>query len=82
MNIQFCLNGLHFCKRLSVEFHEARSNVIIRFDRNDEDPPIADMTGPGFLDDDFYDIVNPVLIDHKFDHNLRQERHFVLMAPV
>ncbi len=69
-------------KRASVEFHESRTDVIVRLNRNDEYPAIANMSAPGFLDHDFYDVVHPVVFRHELDHNLRQQRDLVFVPAV
>jgi len=57
----------------SVQFHKTRSNVIVPFDRHDEDPAISNVTGSGFFHYNFHDIFDTIVVDNHFDEHLGQQ---------
>ena len=61
-----------------VAIHETRANVIGLQDRKHENASISDVSGPGGLGDEAYDVVDIGVVDDDFDHDFRQQLHGVL----
>src|SRR5262245_26322002 len=65
-----------------VEVHKSGADVIILFDRLDEDASVADFPSSRGGDHGLDHIVHLVILDNNFDLDLRQKRNLVLDASV
>src|SRR5262249_24560031 len=60
----------------------AGSDAVDLFGRRDVDLAVADLAGPGRLEDHVHDLLDLVVVGQHLDLHLRHEVHLVLRAPV
>src|SRR5919198_565233 len=66
----------------SLPVHETGADVVCGLYGLDKDSSIADLTGSGGLVEDHYDVVDLVIVDGDFDHDLWKECQVVLDSAV